>query len=119
MRSGNRSDNCFNLVLNRGSFRLKRRRGNDDSDEEEDDDDDVDDDLDYIEYEAVLERVKVKYIGKHVAAIRARIQPSHRKKIPVVEVGPHTLHADDVLYNVKFADGVQWMLKVPAIGTSD
>ncbi|KAF7524815.1 hypothetical protein PCG10_005398 [Penicillium crustosum] len=93
---------------------LKRRRGNDDSDDEEEDDDDS---LD-IKYEAVLERVKVKYIGKHVAAIRARIQPNH-KKIPVVEVGPPTLYEEDILYKVKFADGVQWMLKVPAIGTPD
>lgn len=104
---------------------LKRLRGNDDSDEEEEEeDDDDDDDLDYLEIEpyeaeAVLERIKVKYIGKHVAAIRARIQPTHKKKIPVVEVAPHTLYADDVLYKVKFADGVQWMLKVPAIGTPD
>ncbi|KAJ9483752.1 hypothetical protein VN97_g9642 [Penicillium thymicola] len=98
---------------------LKRRRGNEDTDEEEDDDDDYDlDSLDLDPWHAVLERVKVKYIGKHVAAIRAKIQPSH-KKIPVVEVGSHTRSWDGILYNVKFADGVKWMLKVPAIGTPD
>lgn len=95
---------------------LKRKRGNEDFDED-DDDDDLDS-LDIDPFDAVLERVKVKYIGKHVAAIRAKIQPSD-KKIPVVEIGPHTQCWESIIYKVKFADGVKWMLKVPAIGTPD
>ncbi|KAJ5192145.1 Aminoglycoside phosphotransferase [Penicillium cf. viridicatum] len=94
---------------------LKRYRENKDSEE---DDDDLDS-LDIDPFDAVLERVKVKHIGKHVAAIRANIQPSDKKNIPVVEVGSHTLCGEDVFYTVKFADGVKWMLKVPAIGTPD
>ncbi|KAJ5426328.1 Aminoglycoside phosphotransferase [Penicillium sp. CMV-2018d] len=100
---------------------LRRRPGNVDSDVEDEEEDEDEDDDDDDAFDAVLERMKVKYIGKHVAAIRAKLQPNHKKKIPVVEVGCHTLSLcmDDVLYKVKFADGVQWMLKVPAIGTPD
>ncbi|KGO74995.1 Aminoglycoside phosphotransferase [Penicillium italicum] len=95
---------------------LKRLRGNDNSHEEDDDDLDS---LDIDPFDAVLERVKVKHIGKHVAEIRAKLQPGDKKNIPVVEVGAHALHGEDVYYVVKFADGVKWMLKIPAIGTPD
>ncbi|KAK4868399.1 hypothetical protein LT330_007121 [Penicillium expansum] len=96
---------------------LKRLRGNEDSDEE-DDDDDLDS-LDIDPFDAVLERVKVKHVGKHVAAIRAKTQPGNKKNIPVVEVGAHKLHGENIYYVVKFADGIKWMLKVPAGETPD
>ncbi|CAG8138350.1 unnamed protein product [Penicillium nalgiovense] len=90
------------------------RRGTEDSDE----DDDESDSIDIDPFEAVLERVKVKHIGKYVAAIRAKKHPSG-KKIPVVEFGTSVPVCEYLCYRVKFADGVSWMLKVPAIGTPD
>ncbi|KAJ6118151.1 Aminoglycoside phosphotransferase [Penicillium samsonianum] len=92
-----------------------KRRGNEDSDEDDDDFDSIDIDP----CEAVLERVKVKRIGKYVEAIRAKTQPSDKKNIPVVEVGSPSCSWDQVCYKVKLADGVSWILKVPAIGTPD
>ncbi|OQE20218.1 hypothetical protein PENFLA_c017G09570 [Penicillium flavigenum] len=91
------------------------RRGTEDSDDE---DDDKLDSIDIDPFEEVLERVKVKHIGKYVAAIRAKKHPSG-KKIPVVEVGTSVPFCEYLCYRVKFADGVSWMLKVPAIGTPD
>ncbi|KAJ6183676.1 hypothetical protein N7519_004977 [Penicillium mononematosum] len=91
------------------------RRGTEDSDDE---DDDELDSIDIDPFEEVLERVKVKHIGKYVTAIRAKKHPSG-KKIPVVEVGTSVPFCEYLCYKVKFADGVSWMLKVPAIGTPD
>ncbi|KAJ5188156.1 Aminoglycoside phosphotransferase [Penicillium cf. griseofulvum] len=95
---------------------LKRLRGNDDSDDDEDDDLDS---LDIDPFEAVLKRVKVKHIGKYVAAIRANTQSSDKKIIPVIEVGSPSCNGEHMCFRVKFADGVSWLLKVPAIGTPD
>ncbi|KAJ5970171.1 Aminoglycoside phosphotransferase [Penicillium vulpinum] len=92
---------------------------NSDNEEEEDDDDDDLDSLDIDPFEAVLERVKVKHIGKYVAAIRAKTQPNGKKSIPVSEVESPTRCGEHVCYRVKFADGVSWLLKVPIIGTPD
>jgi hypothetical protein len=91
------------------------RRGTEDSDDE---DDDESDSIDIDPFEAVLERVQVKHISRYVAAIRAKKHPSG-KKIPVVEVGTPVPVWEHLCYRVKFADGVSWMLKVPAIGTPD
>lgn len=71
---------------------LKRQRGNEDYDEEDDDFDSIDIDP----CEAVLEKVKVKRIGKYVEAIRAKTQPSDKKNIPVVEVGSPSCSWDQV-----------------------
>ncbi|KAJ5826554.1 Aminoglycoside phosphotransferase [Penicillium robsamsonii] len=94
---------------------LKRLRGDGDSDDE----DDELDSLDIDPFDAVLERVKVKHISRYVAAIRAKTQPGNKKSIPVVEVGSPDQHNSHLCYQVKFADGVSWLLKVPAIGTPD
>ncbi|KAJ5382181.1 Aminoglycoside phosphotransferase [Penicillium concentricum] len=94
---------------------LRRLRGDGDSDDE----DDELDSLDIDPFDAVLERVKVKHIGEYVAAIRAKTPPSNKKNIPVIEAGSPDQHDTHLCYRVKFADGVSWLLKFPAIGAPD
>ncbi|KAJ5800566.1 uncharacterized protein N7518_002634 [Penicillium psychrosexuale] len=95
---------------------LKRRCENEDSDEEEDDDSDS---IDIDPFEAVLERVKAKRIREYMTTIRAKTLSNDKKKIPNVEVESPTFIGEHICYRVKFADGVSWILKVPAIGTPD
>jgi hypothetical protein len=81
---------------------LKRLRGDDDSDDE---DDDLDS-LDIDPFEAVLERVKMKKIGKYVAATREKTQSSNKKKIPVIEVGSPSCNGEHMCYRVKLPTGL-------------
>ncbi|KAI2720996.1 hypothetical protein CBS147332_4236 [Penicillium roqueforti] len=95
---------------------LKRRCENEDSDEGDDDDSDS---IDIDPFEAVLERVKAKRIREYVTTIRAKTLSNDKKEIPNVEVKSPTFIGEHICYRVKFADGVSWILKVPAIGTPD
>ncbi|KAJ5779979.1 Aminoglycoside phosphotransferase [Penicillium paradoxum] len=76
------------------------------------------DDDEYEDFIAVLERLKVSRIGRHVQAIRAKTRPK-QEKIPVVEVAEPSPGVFHVSYQVKFADGVTWLLQIPAEGTPD